>query len=183
MILIDGKKVLNKANEMTLKQYEDVNVILNNKHTDSTEKYIKVFKYFGVEESYLDDLDFKQFADFVKEFSQSEKVEVEKVKEFELNGYTYKSFDEEFKISVKDLKEIEKAFKNERHICQLMAIFFKRTDLENKEHYAPAHIKEKAKLFRTLNAEFCVPYLFELGKMFAKQIEDAKSEVLESDNV
>ena len=183
MVLINGKEVFNKANEMTLKQYEDVNVILNNKHTDSTEKYIKVFKYFGVEESYLDDLDFKDFADMVKEFSQSEKVEVEKVKEFELNGYTYKSFDDDFKISVKDLKEIEKAFKNERHICQLMAIFFKRTDLSNAEHYAPAHIKEKSKLFRTLNAEFCVPYLFELGKMFAKQIEDAKSEVLESDNV
>lgn len=183
MVLINGKEVFNKADEMTLKQYEDVNVILNNKHTDSTEKYIKVFKYFGVEESYLDDLDFKDFADMVKEFSQSEKVEVEKVKEFELNGYTYKSFDDDFKISVKDLKEIEKAFKNERHICQLMAIFFKRTDLSNAEHYAPAHIKEKSKLFRTLNAEFCVPYLFELGKMFAKQIEDAKSEVLESDNV
>jgi hypothetical protein len=179
MILIDGKEVFNKASEMTLKQYEDVNVILNNKHTDSTEKYIKVFKYFGVDEEYLDNLDFKEFAEFVRQFSQSEKVEIEKIKEFELNGYTYKSFDEDFKISVKDLKEIEKAFSNERHICQLMAIFFKRTDLSNKEHYTPAHIKEKAKLFRLLNAEFCVPYLFELGKMFAKQLEDAKTEIVE----
>jgi hypothetical protein len=80
------------------------------------------------------------------------------------------------------LKEIEKAFKKERYICDLMAIFFKRTDLTNAEHYAPAHIKEKSKLFRNINAEICVPYLFEIGKMFAQRLEDAKSEVLEGSN-
>lgn len=182
MIKIDGKEVLNRADEMTLKVYEDVNYILNNSNSDSTEKYIKIFKMFGVSQEYLDELEFNEFADFVKEFSQSEKVALEMQNEITIDGYTYKSFDGEFRISVKDLKEIEKAFKKERYICNLMAIFFKRTDLTNVEHYSPAHIKEKSKLFRGINAEICVPYLFEIGKMFAKRLEDAKSEVMEGSN-
>ena len=48
MIKIDGKEVLNRADEMTLKVYEDVNYILNNSNSDSTEKYIKIFKMFGL---------------------------------------------------------------------------------------------------------------------------------------
>lgn len=179
MIKINGVDVLNQASEMTLKQYEDINLILNNKNTDTSEKYIKIFKYFGVEESYIDELEFTEFANLIKEFGKAEKVSTELVQEVEINGFTYRAFDTEFKISVKDLKEVEKAFKKERYICELMAIFFKRTDLLPIEHYAPAHIKEKTKLFRDLNAEFCVPYLYRVGQLFAERLQDAKSEIVE----
>lgn len=178
MIKINGVDVLNQASEMTLKQYEDINLILNNKNTDTSEKYIKVFKYFGVDENYIDNLEFTEFAELIKEFGKAEKVSTELVKEIEINRYTYRAFDESFKISVKDLKEVEKVFKKERYICDLMAIFFKRTDLTNAEHFAPAHLKEKSKLFRELNAEFCVPYLYRVGQLFAERLQDAKSEVL-----
>jgi hypothetical protein len=40
-----------------------------------------------------------------------------------------------------------------------MAIMFKRSDLSNTEHFADAHLKHKAKIFRTQKAELCVPYI------------------------
>ncbi len=40
-----------------------------------------------------------------------------------------------------------------------MALMFKRTDLTNAEHYDPAHLKHKAKLFSKLKADISIPYL------------------------
>lgn len=173
MITVNNIEIPNLVSEMTLKQYEWVSATLNNKNLDNIERYLRVFKFFGIDETYLDNLDFDAFKELIKEFSASKPTNLDFVKEFELNGFTYKAFEEEFKILVKDMKEIEKSFKNEKYLCTLMAIIFKRTDLTDKEHYTREHIKHKAKLFGELKAEFSIPYLVHIGQVFSKQYEQA----------
>ena len=67
----------------------------------------------------------------------------------EIDGYTYESYKDEFKVSVKDLKSIEKLIsKNPNsYIAEMVAVLYKRVDLTDKEHYEPAHIKHKTTLF------------------------------------
>lgn len=171
MIQVNGVNIPHLVSEMTLKEYEFVSVILNNKNLDSIDKYVKIFKHFGVTEEYLNALDFNEFKELIKSFNESKPDTLEFKKELEIDGYVYRAFDDEFKVLVKDMKEIEKAFKNERYICQLMAIIFKRTDLNDKEHYSREHIKYKAKLLGELKADFCLPYLVAIGNIFKEQYE------------
>lgn len=179
MINIQGNKIPNTPSEMTLGEYEEVTSILNNKHTEISEKYVKIFTKYGVELDYLNNLGFQEFANLIKEFSAIDKPNFEFVKAFEIDGYEYRAFEDVFDIKVADMKEVDRCFKMEKYICRLMAVIFKRTDLTSKEHYAPAHIKEKSKIFKQISAEICIPYLFAIGQLFSSQLQDAKSQIVE----
>ncbi len=85
------------------------------------------------------------------------------------------------------MKHIEKIIKNNpnSYISKVIAVLFKRTDLKDQEHYADAHIKHKANLFKKLNAEFTLPYIAFIGEKMkdtAKQINDEVAKELESNN-
>ncbi len=54
---------------------------------------------------------------------------------------------------------------------EMMAVCFKRTDLSDIEHYADAHLKHKAKLFREhLTADICVPYIMKVTELLVKSL-------------
>ena len=95
------------------------------------------------------------------------------MKRFEADGYTYEAYDDNFKLTAKDTKHIEKIL-NSRHkgfISEALAVIFKRTDLSKTEHYTDAHIKHKAKIIRELTAEVAVPYLVVIAETINKQVE------------
>ena len=140
-----------------------------------------MFELLGVSEDEMveADVDFETFKKYVQEFNQ--KTDASIIKEVEIDGYNYKAYDEEFKLSVKDMKVIEKIInsKHKGYLSELVAVLFKRTDLSKVEHYDKAHIKHKAKLFKEQKAELAVPYLVHIGQKFSKQIENATAEVVE----
>lgn len=177
MVIVNGVNVPTLANEMSLWQFEHISTILNNKHTDTIEKYIKVLVYWGVSKEYLNDLSVDEFGEIIKSLNESNVTNTDYLKEFEIDGYTYRAYDEEFKLKVKDLQAIERCFRNEKYLCRMMAVIFKRTDLTDAEHYSEAHIKHKAKLFKDINAEISIPYLAYVGGLFAKQLENAKTKL------
>jgi F0F1-type ATP synthase delta subunit len=84
-------------------------------------------------------------------------------------------------LSVKETKLIEKIVntKPNHYISDIMAIMFKRTDLSNTEHFADAHLKQKAKLFRTLKAEVCVPYIVFVTEKIAEYAKANTAEGVE----
>ena len=61
----------------------------------------------------------------------------------------------------------------------MMAILFKRTDLSTTEHYADAHIKYKAKLFKKQPAHLVVPFATYIGNKLGETAERAKNEATE----
>jgi hypothetical protein len=158
MITIFEREIPNKMSELTIEQFEKISQILNNQEFDNIEKYVEMFKYLGIDEKLWDDYPFSEFIELVKTFNLDSYTPQDAVTSIELEGYTYTA---EMRLSVKETKLIEKIVntKPNHYISDILAIMFKRTDLSNTEHFADAHLKHKAKLFRTEKAELCVPYI------------------------
>jgi hypothetical protein len=174
MVKIRGYEITNDITELTIDQFEKVSKILNDEELDKFEKWADVFIFLGVPVSEVNDMEFDEFINYVKEFNATQgNNDLEMVQEFELEGYTYRAFEDEFKLKVRDLKMIEKAMgkDNSNYFARLMSILFKRTDLTNAEHYENAHLKHKEKLFKDLSATLVVPYVVAVSRKLITQNE------------
>jgi hypothetical protein len=179
MIKLFGKEIPSKMDELTLEQFQKISAIHNNEEYDTLEKHCKVFEYLGITEEEMD-VDFDLFLANVKEFNNNNYDKKDPVEEIEIDGYTYKA---EMKLSVKDSRIVEKIVKkdNKEYISDIMALMFKRTDLSNTEHYDPAHLKHKAKLFSKLKADISIPYLTFVTYKITNHAESQTTKALESD--
>jgi hypothetical protein len=179
MIKLFGKEIPSKMDELTLEQFQKISAIHNNDEYDTLEKHCKVFEYLGITEEEMD-VDFDLFLANVKEFNNNNYDKKDPVEEIEIDGYTYKA---EMKLSVKDSRIVEKIVKkdNKEYISDIMALMFKRTDLTNTEHYDPAHLKHKAKLFSKLKADISIPYLTFVTYKITNHAESQAPKELESD--
>jgi hypothetical protein len=179
MIELFGKEIPSKMDELTLEQFQKISAIHNNEEYDTLEKHCKVFEYLGITEEEMD-VDFDLFLANVKEFNNNNYDKKDPVEEIEIDGYIYKA---EMKLSVKDSRIVEKIVKkdNKEYISDIMALMFKRTDLSNTEHYDPAHLKHKAKLFSKLKADISIPYLTFVTYKITNHAESQIAESLESD--
>jgi len=182
MVKIKEFDVKNEINEFTIEQFENVSRILNDEEVEKFERWANLLIYLGVPESEVYDLEFSEFVEYIKIFSDTKvKPSNEFCKVIELDGYTYTSHEDELKISVREMKMIEKQVSNHPHnyISYLMSVLFKRNDLTKAEHYADAHIKHKAKIIRELKAEVAVPYLVVVAERINQHVEKL-NEVTES---
>jgi hypothetical protein len=179
MIELFGKEIPSKMDELTLEQFQKISAIHNNEEYDTLEKHCKVFEYLGITEEEMD-VDFDLFLENVKEFNNNNYDKKDPVEEIEIDGYTYRA---EMKLSVKDSRIVEKIVKkdNKEYISDIMALMFKRTDLSNTEHYDPAHLKHKAKLFSKLKADISIPYLTFVTYKITNHAESQAPKELESD--
>ncbi len=121
------------------------------------------------------------FVGMVKEFNSAERKEYPTVEELEIDGYIYKA---QLKLTVRDTKLIEKiTLKKEKgYISEMLAVMFKREDLTPTEHYTDAHIKQKAKLIRKLNAAISIPYVMFIAQKIGQQANDQATAELEPSN-
>ena len=179
MIKLFGKEIPSKMDELTLEQFQKISAIHNNEEYDTLEKHCKVFEYLGITEDDMD-VDFDVFLANVKAFNDNNYTKADPVEEIELEGYTYRA---EMKLSVKDSRIVEKIVKkdNKYYISDIMALMFKRTDLSNTEHYDPAHLKHKAKLFSKLKADIAIPYLTFVTYKITNHAESQVAKAVESD--
>jgi hypothetical protein len=179
MIELFGKEIPSKMDELTLEQFQKISAIHNNEEYDTLEKHCKVFEYLGITEDEMD-VEFDVFLANVKEFNKDNYTKKDTVEEIEIDGYTYKA---EMKLSVKDSRIVEKIIKkdNKEFISDIMALMFKRTDLSNTEHYDPAHLKHKSKLFSKLKADIAIPYLTFVTFKITNHAESQAPQELESD--
>jgi hypothetical protein len=179
MIELFGKEIPSKMDELTLEQFQKISAIHNNDEYDTLEKHCKVFEYLGITEEEMD-VDFDLFLANVKEFNNNNYDKKDPVEEIEIDGYIYKA---EMKLSVKDSRIVEKIVKkdNKEYISDIMALMFKRTDLSNTEHYDPAHLKHKAKLFSKLKADISIPYLTFVTYKITNHAESQATKAVESD--
>ena len=179
MITIEGVEVPNLISELTVEQFDKFNNIEGNKDLDVIEKWITKFTYLGVPEEVFDDYTMEQFVELKQNFDVKTEVPQVKVLSIEVDGYTYEAKPQ---IGVKDLSLIEKKWKHDlaNFASECLAILFKRSDLSRKEHYANAHIKHKANLFKGLKAELAIPYVLDVQKVLTanaeKVVKDAKDE-------
>jgi len=172
MVTILNKEIPNELNELTIQQFEDITDIHSNEKLDHVEKHLEVFKYMGAPEE-IEDVDFEDFKEYIRLFNTAKAPEGILLKRFEADGYTYQAYDEEWKLSAKETKLIEKILNNKHkgYISEVLAVLFKRTDLGKNEHYTDAHIKHKAKIIRQMTADVAVPYLVAVAETINKQVQ------------
>lgn len=181
MITILNREIPNQLEELTIEQFEVITEINNNQSLDPIDKHLQVFAYLGIPESEFWDYDVADFVAMVKEFNSAERKDYPTIEELELDGYVYKA---QMKLTVRDTKLIEKiALKKEKgYISEMLAVMFKREDLTPTEHYADAHIKQKAKLIRKLNAAISIPYVMFIANKIGQQANDQATEAMEPSN-
>ena len=188
MIKLGKQEIPNVINELTIEQFEKVSEFTNNQELDAFEKWVSVFTYLGADEDEVNEMDFSEFKDKVKEFNTvTYKASTKKKRTIEIEGFKYVSYDKKFKLSVRDIKHIEKIIKKDptRYVSKMLAVIFKREDLDTVEHYSDAHIKHKANLFKSLNAEIALPFMAYVAdklKDTAKQLTNEVTAVVESNN-
>lgn len=172
MIEILGKQILNEMDEITIHQFEAISEIHANPNFDNVEKHLEVFKLMGVSDE-IEDVDFEVFKEYILKFNSAKVPNSVLLKRFEVDGYTYQAYEDEFKLTAKDTKFIEKILssKHKGYISEVLAVIFKRTDLSKTEHYTDAHIKHKAKLIRDLKAEVAIPYLVAVTEQINNHVQ------------
>lgn len=181
MITILNREIPNQVDELTIEQFEAITDINNNPELDPIDKHLQVFAYLGIPESDFWDYDVSEFIDIVKIFNTMDQKDYPVVEELELEGYLYKA---QMRLTVRDTKMIEKIalHKEKGYISQMLAVMFKREDLTPTEHYADAHIKQKAKLIRKINASIALPYLMFIAEKIAKQVKNVPTQSVEPSN-
>lgn len=185
MVTIKGYEIPNLPSELTVEQFDKINAITKNNLLDNIEKEMEKLIYLGVPSEVFEDMDsLEEFTNIVREFTDIPPVSKERVFKVEIEGREYVASE---RPSVKDIGLIEKAWKTntDNFSAEMLAILFKRSDLSRVEHYAPAHIKHKTKIFKQQKAELAMPHVYELLSIITKstkKIADDTTKELEGNN-
>lgn len=182
MYTIRNFEIRTEISEFTVAEFEIIGSILKGEDSEVLERYFNLLEYLKLPEEILYDLTDAELFAAIGSFN-IQKPEIYLVPSFELGGYTYRAYPdgEEFVLRAKDLALIEKAGQDEsKLLSRLLSIIFKREDLSNKEHYEPAHMKHKAKLFGELNAGEMYPYLIHITKRINQQMDGHLKSVSEN---
>lgn len=173
MIKVREYEVKNSIDELTVEEFETVAGFTNDTSLDYLDKQLSIFEYLGVPPEVWEDMEVDEFKKIVNDLNQPYGKELEFQPTIEIDGYTYRAFDDEFSLTIKDLKFIERAVKKDgkKWMALSMGIIFKREDLTKTEHYTDAHIKQKAKLFKDIKANIAMPYIQYIGKQLNEALE------------
>jgi hypothetical protein len=158
-------EVKSQLSELNLKEYEIVQATLNRNDIEYFEKFMLVIEHLGVPMHYVEQMDMDSYINFIEIFTNSE-AEPQFIRKIELEGYEYVGIEEGLdkpKFTPNTIRLIERYMKKspEKYFAEILAVFFKRTDLTAKEHYTESHLKYKANLFRQhLNANVAIPYIY-----------------------
>jgi hypothetical protein len=165
--------IKNQTNELLIGEFEDICFILNDESETKINRWSSVFKYLGVPEEVIDEFDSFAFINIIKEFKIfDEELSKDFIQSVEIDGKTYTSFEESFKLTVKENGIIEQAVqKNEKkYIAEMMAVLFKLEGTDKSIWYDAAHLKHKSQLFRSsVTIDKAIPFINYLTKKLVKE--------------
>lgn len=174
MIEIKGTQIPTQIEDFTIEQFEIVTRILNNQEITIIERYIDVLEALKISDEFINDLTDDELFEIIKSFqNKTEDFKMDLIRTLEVNGFAYEAYaeNENFILKAKDLSFIEKSLSDKNNFFSgVLAIVFKRLDLDNKEHYTPAHIKYKTTLFKSLNAREYYPYIIWISQKINEKI-------------
>lgn len=167
-------QIKNKIDEMFINEYENICSFINNDKLTHMDKWSKVLVYLGVPEDVVDDFDAIAFKKIIEQFNLIKIKQSKIFKDLKLDRMNLVSYEDKFKLSVKELGLIEKACKDNKDfwIAEVMAIIYKNPEVDSKMKYDSAHLKYKAECIRKeITADKCVPILDFLSKRIIKDYE------------
>jgi hypothetical protein len=164
----------NQPNELLLKEFEDLFNVINDRSLGGSERMLLAFKKLGVSDEDIDLMTKDQFIENSIQLKKSEYNDELPPSEIEVNGRKYvANITEDLTISARDVVAIERLAKHSagRFPSSVMAVIYKDSELTKTEHYADAHIKHKANLFRdAFPAKYAIPLLVRVARETVKDL-------------
>jgi hypothetical protein len=105
MMNLKGYDLPNLPSELSVEQFDKLNLITTDNTLDNIEKWMTKFEYLGFPSELFDDMSFEELKEAIKEFNDIPPYSREFTKSIEVDGYTYEANET---IGVKDLGLIEK---------------------------------------------------------------------------
>lgn len=144
--------IKNNKTEITIGEFEDLCTIYNDNNKTILERWCDILVYLGADSNIVDEFDAFDFKNIISNINlfedETEKSEI--FKEVDIDGKLYISYDENFKLTVKENILIDEYIsKNtEKYIGELMAVIYKLEGTDKTIWYDKSHLKFKAELFR-----------------------------------
>lgn len=161
-----------KTSEFTIEEYEHLVMILRDNEVDEFDRYYNLFSYLGIPKYYLDEFDFFNFKDLIVEYNKPIDNNIEMINEILIDGRLFRSYENEFKISVKQMKKAIDYIKKDQNRCmaEILAIIFHEVSKTREENWLESNINERIELFRKkMTADIASPYfLFLIKKAIVK---------------
>jgi hypothetical protein len=172
-LLFDSKtfEIRNNVTEFTIGEFETLSAIMNDDEKNYIEKWSDIFQFLGVPEDVVDNFDTFDFIDLIKQFNFLGDEEFKMKQTIVLNDIEYHAFDEEFKLTVKEMRLIEDFINknSKRYLGDILAVIYKRSDTDKTINFDKSHLHFKAELIRKeIMADVAMPLMSYLSKKLIK---------------
>jgi hypothetical protein len=157
-IIIGEQKfsIRNEFDELTIKEFELITNIINNKELDIIEQYHSIFLLLGVDEKSLDYINLENFMNIVGKWEQRKPLSGF-TRTINVDGDEYTSYNEgdEFKFNLKIIRQINKISKSELTYSNILAVIFKDIEDCNTEEC----FQYKTDIFNNITCDIALPYI------------------------
>jgi hypothetical protein len=173
MILIQNTEVKSLISELSFREFQDCLTILGDQEKEMIERYLEILTRLGVPDEELNKITIEDLIPFVNVFGKEKFEKTSIPQKITINDIVYKIHDSEnYKISVKDLWQIEKQVKKDENIdlIKAISIIAKQEDVESKWHYNESHLFNKAKIFEAQSVTVFLPLIFHIGIELGEKI-------------
>ena len=133
--------------EFTIGEFENMVHMMNDPEKDTLDRWSNIFVYCGLDQEILDDMDTFDFINLIKEFNIFNLDSDELYKSIILDDIEYIAYDEEFKITVREMRLIEGFIKKDsnKYIANVMAVLYKRPDIDKSMTLLFNNLKKECK--------------------------------------
>ena len=177
-IIIEDKEIpiKNLVTEFTIGEFEIITNIINDETENSLTRWSKVMKFLGLSEDVIDNFDTFDFMKIIEEFNEIKTQTYNYVETINILGedYKIKLIDGELRLTVKEMRIIENFVKKDSkvYIANVLAVIYKREDIQKELQYDDAHIKYKSELIsKHITADIALPIMGFLSKKLTKDTE------------
>lgn len=158
----------NQPMEMLIKDFEKLNIILNDPEKKDLKKMLEAFEFLGVSDDIVNAMTRDQFIHNARVLKGAKYDNTLPPKEIQVKGRTYiADITDELNLSAKDIVALEEAADKfpKFYPSMVMAVIYKDSELTNNEHFVLEHIKHKSALFRNeLPCRYAIPLLLRIAR-------------------
>lgn len=158
--------------EITLKDFTETVKLQGDNFKPNFEYYLNFFEILGLSKKFLDIVDIDTLTDIISDFQKDFKSDSELIKQIEISGVIYKSYEEEFKIKAKDFGAIEK-YMSEGHewMVYAMMTIFKEDGINFENIQMKKYFDDRKEIFLSLTMDICLPYIVMLSSKYLDNIQ------------
>lgn len=148
----ESYEIKNNRYEITIGEFEDLSNIYNDNEKGIVERWSDILVYLGASREVVDEFDMFDFRNIISNIKlfEDETNMFDIIKEIEIDGKKYISYDEKFKLTVKENTIIDEYISKNttKYLGELMAVIYKLEGTDKTIWYDKSHLKYKAELFR-----------------------------------